>query len=237
VKEIGNVEQVEEYMRKFQLEAIFPEKLKVHLHLYAFNQGEFICTQGQASEYLYILVDGKMKIYTTTAEGKTLILSFKTPIEMVGDVEYVRNTDILNTVEAITDVVVIGVHKRHLKQYASDYAPFLQFLLDIITKKFYIKSSSMRFNLFYPVEVRLASYLLSVSFDKEDPLYNQERNEINLKDTANLIGTSYRHLNRVIQQFCQAGLIERKKGFIVVKNRDGLTSLAGKSIYEEGLGE
>jgi CRP-like cAMP-binding protein len=95
----------------------------------------------------------------------------------------------------------------------------------------------MRFNLFYPVEVRLASYLLSVSFDKEDPLYDTERNKINLKDTANLIGTSYRHLNRVIQQFCQDGLIERKKGFIVVKNRDGLTSLAGKSIYEEGLGE
>jgi len=237
VKEIGNVEQVEEYMRKFQLEAIFPEMLKVHLHLYAFNQGEFICTQGQAAEYLYILVDGKMKIYTTTAEGKTLILSFKTPLEMVGDVEYVRGTDILNTVEAITDVITIGVHKRHLKQYASDYAPFLQFLLDIITKKFYIKSSSMRFNLFYSVEVRLASYLLSVSFDKEDPLYSTESNKINLKDTANLIGTSYRHLNRVIQQFCLDGLIERKKGFIVVKNRDGLTSLAGKSIYEEGLGE
>lgn len=237
MKEIGNLEQIEEYIRKFQLEAIFPKKLKDYLHLYAFNQGEFICTQGQAAEYLYILVDGKMKIYTTTAEGKTLILSFKTPIEMVGDVEYVRNTDILNTVEAITDVVVIGVHKRHLKQYASDFAPFLQFLLDIITKKFYLKSSSMRFNLFYPVEVRLASYLVSVSFDKEDPLYNTEGNEINLKDTANLIGTSYRHLNRVIQRFCQDGLIERKKGSIVVKNRNGLLSLAGKSIYEEGAGE
>ena len=237
MKEIGNLEQIEEYIRKFQLEAIFPKKLKDYLHLYAFNQGEFICTQGQAAEYLYILVDGKMKIYTTTAEGKTLILSFKTPIEMVGDVEYVRNTDILNTVEAITDVVVIGVHKRHLKQYASDFAPFLHFLLDIITKKFYLKSSSMRFNLFYPVEVRLASYLVSVSFDKEDPLYNTEGNEINLKDTANLIGTSYRHLNRVIQRFCQDGLIERKKGSIVVKNRNGLLSLAGKSIYEEGAGE
>lgn len=237
MKEMGNLEQIEKYIRKFQLEAIFPKKLKDHLHLYAFNQGEFICTQGQAAEYLYILVDGKVKIYTTTAEGKTLILSFKTPIEMVGDVEYVRNTDILNTVEAITDGVVIGVHKRYLKQYANDYAPFLQFLLDIITKKFYIKSSSMRFNLFYPVEVRLASYLVSVSFDKEDPLYNTDGKEINLKDTANLIGTSYRHLNRVIQQFCQDGLIERKKGFIMVKNRDGLLNLAGKSIYEEGAGE
>lgn len=115
MKEMGNLEQIEEYIRKFQLETIFPKKLKDHLHLYAFNQGEFICTQGQAAEYLYILVDGKVKIYTTTAEGKTLILSFKTPIEMVGDVEYVRNTDILNTVEAITDVVVIGVHKTTFK--------------------------------------------------------------------------------------------------------------------------
>lgn len=232
MKEMKTKEKLEEYLQSYQLNRVFPEQLNNYFHLYTFGQGESICRQGDTADYLYVLVEGKIKIYTTSSEGKTLILSFKTPLEMIGDIEYVRETKILNTVEAITDVVMIGVHKRYLHQYAENHAPFLQFLLEVITKKFYIKNASMSFNLLYPVEVRLASYLLSISFDEEDPLYNGESKTINLKDTANLIGTSYRHLNRVIQQFCSEGLIERKKGAIVVKNRDGLTKLASRNIYE-----
>jgi CRP-like cAMP-binding protein len=83
----------------------------------------------------------------------------------------------------------------------------------------------------YPVEVRLASYLLSVSFDETDSLNNGQL-KISIKDAANFIGTSYRHLNRVIQQFCTEGFIERNKGFILVKDRVGLSALAGHNIYE-----
>jgi uncharacterized protein (DUF488 family) len=53
-----------------------------------------------------------------------------------------------------------------------------------------------------------------------------------LTDTANLIGTSYRHLNRVIRQFCSDGLVERSKGFILIKDREALKTLAGGNIYE-----
>ncbi|KAB7668880.1 Crp/Fnr family transcriptional regulator [Bacillus sp. B1-b2] len=232
MREIQNQGELDNYMENFQLDQVFPSQLKAHFHLYAFEQGESICRQGEKADYLYVLVEGKIKIYTTSAEGKTLILSFKTPLEMIGDIEFVRETEILNTVEAITDVVMIGVHKSFLHQYADKYPPFLQFLLQVITKKFYIKNASMSFNLLYPVEVRLASYLLSISFDEKDPLYNGDSKTMNLKDTANLIGTSYRHLNRVIQQFSLDGLIERRKGAIVVKNREGLTNLASRNIYE-----
>jgi len=232
MREIKDRMKLEEYIQNFQLNKVLPKQLNDHLHLFAVKQGESICRQGETANYLYILVEGKVKIYTTSVEGKTLILSFKTPLEMVGDLEYIRKTEILNTVEAVTDVVMIRINNRYLHQYAYEYAPFLQFLLEVITKKFYIKNAATSFNILYPVEVRLASYLLSVSFDEKDPLYNGENIVINLKDTANLIGTSYRHLNRVIQHFCMEGLIEKKKGSISVKNRDGLTKLASRNIYE-----
>jgi CRP-like cAMP-binding protein len=231
MKEMNDAEQLKSYLYSYKLESVFNEQLLPHLSLYFFDQGELICSQGDPSEYLYLLVEGKIKIYTTSAEGKTLILSFKNPLELIGDIEYVRDIDIINTVEAVSSVCMIGVHHRWLKKYGKDYAPLLQFLLDIITRKFAIKSNSMSFNLLHPVEVRLASYLLSVSFDKSDTLFNGQLS-INIKDAANLIGTSYRHLNRVIGQFCTDGLIERNKGFILVKDREGLSSLANHNIYE-----
>ncbi|WP_232726159.1 Crp/Fnr family transcriptional regulator [Bacillus sp. FJAT-42315] len=225
-------EQLTAYLKAYQIESVFNERLLPHLSLYHFDKGEVICSQGDPSECLYVLVKGKVKIYTTSAEGKSLILSFKTPLEVIGDIEYIQGMDMINTVEAVSAVSMIGVHYHWLKKYGQEYTPLLQFLLDIITRKFYIKSNASNFNLMYPVEVRLASYLLSVSFDESDSQFKGQLSIDSLKDAANLIGTSYRHLNRVIQQFCHKGLIERSKEFILVKDREGLHALASRNIYE-----
>lgn len=232
MNEIKDRDQLNHYLLAHRIDTIFNEQIKPYLSLYSFDEGEPICSQGEASQYLYVLVKGKIKIFTTSAEGKTLILSFKTPLEVIGDIEYVRDIDFINTVEAVSPVIMIGIHHQWLKKYGNEYAPLLQFLLEIITQKFHIKSNSMRFNLMYPVEVRLASYLLSVSFDDSDSLFKGEISTSTLPDAANLIGTSYRHLNRVIHRFCTIGLVERNKGFITVKDRKRLSALANHNIYE-----
>ncbi|MGG1401286.1 cyclic nucleotide-binding domain-containing protein [Bacillus salipaludis] len=232
MKEIKNQEQLNDFLQMYELEPIFNEKLLPYLSLFHFEQGENVCSQGDVAEFLYVLVKGKLKIYTNSAEGKTLILSFKTPLEVIGDIEYVQNIHFINTVEAVSPVTLIGVQHHWLKKYASDYSPFLQFLLKIITEKFHLKSNSMSLSLMYPVEVRLASYLLSVSYDETNSPVNKQPSSVNLTDTANFIGTSYRHLNRVIQKFCEEGLVARNKGSIMVKDREGLQNFAIQHIYE-----
>jgi CRP-like cAMP-binding protein len=232
MKEISDPKLVYSYLHHNQIDSIFNEAIMPYLSLYYFERGELILSQGEPSKYLYVLVKGKIKIYTTSAEGKTLILSFKSPIEVIGDIEYVQEIDTINTVEAVSSVYMIGVQHIFLKKFTNDFSPFLQFILKIITEKFYLKNNSMSFNLMYPVEVRLASYLLSVTQDENESLFTGQLSTTNLTDTANLIGTSYRHLNRVIKQFCSDGLVERNKGFILIKDREALKTIAGGNIYE-----
>ncbi|MDP1421926.1 cyclic nucleotide-binding domain-containing protein [Peribacillus simplex] len=232
MKEIMDSEKLNHYLEAHQLESIFNGALMSYLSLYQVKPGECICSQGDRMNYLYVLVKGKVKVYTTSDEGKNLILSFKTPLEVIGDIEYIQGIDIINTVEAVSDVYVIGIHHQWLKKYAEGQPAFLQFLLRVITQKFYVKSKSLSFNLMHPVEVRLASYLLSVSFDETSDQITGRLNTESLKDTANFIGTSYRHLNRVILQLCRNGLIDRSEGFIQVKDWEGLKALSSHNIYE-----
>ncbi|ADO58923.1 Crp/Fnr family transcriptional regulator [Paenibacillus polymyxa] len=232
MREIQDQEQLKYFLHLHQLESILYEPLHPYLSLYRLEQGEKLCLQGDAIEHLYILVQGKVKIFTSSTEGKTLILCFKTPIEVIGDVEYIRNSHVINTVEAVSPIYVIGVHHQWMNKYGRDYAPLLQFLLDIVTRKFCLDSDFSSFNLMYPVEVRLASYLLSVSFDESNSAFHEELRASSLVDVANLIGTSYRHLNRVIRKMIEEGLVERAKGYIVIKDRKGLSELAGHNIYE-----
>jgi CRP-like cAMP-binding protein len=232
LKEVNDRVAVKDYLLAHNIEDIFNEKIFHHLSLYFFDQGEMICSQGESANNLYVLVKGKVKIFTTSEEGKTLILSFKTPLEVIGDIEFVQEIATINTVEAVSPVVMIGVRQNVLRRNIIEHAPFLQFLLKIITKKFHMNSKSMRFNMLYPVEVRLASYLVSVAYDENEALVNGQLSTSNFTDTANLIGTSYRHLNRVIQQFSKDGLVERKKGSMLIKDMEGLKSLAKQNLYQ-----
>ncbi|GAM12350.1 Crp/Fnr family transcriptional regulator [Mesobacillus selenatarsenatis] len=232
MKELKGPEQIETYLVSHQIQSLFSEEILPYLTIFEFDKGEQICSQGEAVEYLYILVKGKVKIFTTSEEGKTLILSFKTPLEVIGDIEYVQEIDTINTVEAVSPVIMIGVRQTVLRRLLKDHSPFLQFLLKIITRKFYIKSQFMRHNILYPVETRLASYLVSVAYDENEALVNGRVSTSNLTDIANLIGTSYRHLNRVIKEFSLTGLVERDNGAIVIKDLEGLKSLAKENLYE-----
>lgn len=232
MEEFQNEHQLLHYLKQYQLEAVFHEPLRPHMTLCHFEKCELICREGETSEFLYVLVEGKVKIFTTSPQDKTLVLCFKTPLEVVGDIEYVRESNIVNTVQAVSPVVMLRIHYQWLAELASDYAPLLKFLLKIISHKFYIDSNFSNFNLMYPVEVRLASYLLSISTEEAGTVVHEELDAFNLTDIANLIGTSYRHLNRVIQKLCADGLIMRDQGFIMVKDRVGLAEVAGHNIYE-----
>jgi bacterial/archaeal transporter family-2 protein len=50
---------------------------------------------------LIFVRDGKWQRFNQV-KGKRLILSFKSPLDVIGDIEYVQCTDIINTVEAVS---------------------------------------------------------------------------------------------------------------------------------------
>ncbi|MFB1082690.1 Crp/Fnr family transcriptional regulator [Jeotgalibacillus sp. JSM ZJ347] len=219
--------QLKDYLKTYQLDELFTQKVCDSMKLETYAAGERLFSQGEKSDKMHLLVDGKLKVSMLTPEGKRLILAFKTPLDIVGDIEYVRDCPLINTVESVMETTVIEIPYAILRKEMAQHAPWLQFLLNTVTKKFEMKSHTMNFNLLYPVDVRLASYLLSMT--PVQPVITSA----SLIDIADLIGTSYRHLNRVLQQFQQNGWIVKKRGSIEILNRQALLELAGENIYEK----
>lgn len=232
MKEIISKSRILDYLAEYKIESIFTDGVKEQLSLYSFRKGEILCTKGDQLQTLYIIVNGKLKIFTTSPEGNTLIVRFKTPLAVVGDIEYVSGMSVLNTVEAVTEGELIAVRFEVLRAMETIQVEFLQFLLKIITQKLYSESHSSSLNLLLPVEIRLASYLLSLSSDGEGSTYHKEMRTSNLTEVAALIGTSYRHLNRVIQKLASEGIVERKKGLLYIKDLQQLRERANGHIYE-----
>lgn len=221
-----NERPITDFLNRHGLTVLFPERVQQSMQLESFASGDCLLSQGDNPQAFYLLVEGKLKISMLSPEGKRLILAFKTPFDLVGDIEYIQQCPLINTVKAVTETCVIRIPYKVLRKEMRNHAPWLQFLLKTITQKFKIKSQAMNFNLLYPVDVRLASYLLSMT-----PTHS-ELDSTSLIDMADLIGTSYRHLNRVLQQFEQAGWITKKRGKITIIDRSSLLAQAGQNIYE-----
>ncbi|WP_214761408.1 Crp/Fnr family transcriptional regulator [Exiguobacterium sp. s129] len=218
---------VEAYVKQFELD-VLPVAAQQELKLVRYEPGDVICTQADEAEHLRFLVKGKIRVSHTSAAGKRLVLSFKYPLDLIGDIEYIQRTPYLNTVEAVTEVEMLVIRFEDLVRHAHEEVAWLHYLLEEITRKFKRKSQSLSFNLFYPVEVRLASYLLSMTPDDQTLGSTVDQ----LTDIADLIGTSYRHVNRTLRRFVGADLIERNRRMITIIDREGLLEIVGESIYE-----
>ncbi|MGM9923538.1 MAG: Crp/Fnr family transcriptional regulator [Bacillus sp. (in: firmicutes)] len=227
-----NEEMINMYMEKHHLLSLFSAFDRNQIYLHHFRKEEMIISAGDTIEEMLFLVDGKVKIFTMTDEDKRLILRFQKALAVLGDIEFVDDDPAVSSVEASTDCIALGISYKNIRKAIGDNPIFLQFLLKSITYKFRTKASFTSLNVLYPVEVRFASYLLSISTDSEGSVFRDEMKNSSLADIADMIGTSYRHLNRVIQKLCQNQVVERVNGTIHIKDFKRLREIARDNIYE-----
>ncbi|WP_042351496.1 Crp/Fnr family transcriptional regulator [Bacillus massiliigorillae] len=229
---IDNQPLLYSYLEKNNLHVFFSPLDINKIRLCSFSKGESIIAAGEPLQEILFIVEGKVKVFTMTPEDKRLIIRFlKAPVTL-GDIEFANEEVAVNSVEASTDCMALSISYKDVKETIGNDPSFLQFLLKSIAHKFRTKTNFTTFNVLYPVEVRFASYLLSISTNSKGTLFREEMKNSSIADIADLIGTSYRHLNRVILKLCEEQVIERVNGTIHIKNFEKLRELAKDNIYE-----
>ncbi|CJJ19098.1 Cyclic AMP receptor-like protein [Streptococcus pneumoniae] len=109
-------------------------------------------------------------------------------------------------------------------------AKFLRCICGSLAHKLNRLSKNSTINLLYPLENRLASYMLAAG---ERAVQHENRIVFsgNLTEIAELLGTSYRHLLRTLNIFCDKEIIKKNDGCYEVVNVDVLRELAA-DVYK-----
>ncbi|MEH6945187.1 Crp/Fnr family transcriptional regulator [Bacillus sp. JJ722] len=225
-------DEIIQNLKKFNIDGIFKNINQDFFQLTLFKKGELICDKGFELDRLFIVVEGKVKIYTTTPDGKKLIIRFKNPIAIIGDIELIQNIEAQNAVEACTEVRAISLSFDVIKQELLNDFAFMNFLLENATHNLFMSTNFTSLNLLYPAEVRVASYLLSITTDGTGKPINDEIDFTSISDLADYVGSSYRHIIRILQKFTKENIIERRNGRIIVKDSVELRKRAINNIYE-----
>lgn len=230
MQEIKDAKLLDYYMDKYKVNQLFSKDLKPYFKLFRIERGDSVYEVHEKLDNFYFLVTGTLKVTIIMENGKTILLRFIKPLGVAGDLEVGVDKTVRTTVNAVTDCHLIGIDIDLLKELTQDDPVFLQYIIGSLSRKLSAVSNAMAINLSYPLENRFAGYLLSISNLIDDKRV-QEIKTFDLREISTMLGTSYRHLCRVIKDFSDLGYIEKKKSQIIITDFTSLEKLSG-GFYE-----
>ena len=183
-----------------QLDQVFPAAYLNQLQKITFQKGDYICTQGQAITELTYILSGRVKIVRTLSNGKEHILEMLHQPQLLGDVELMTNQLAGSSVIALEDVQAVQLPLNDKESLLEDPV-FLYQIGRNLAMALHKQGITASRNVCYPVRERLATHILSI----------EEEGNFQLSPSilAASFGTSYRHVQRVIKQFIDQGIIEK----------------------------
>ncbi len=179
----------------------FSEQIIETAVLLQYEKGEYICKEAEKIVYLQAVLSGESKVCLTTADGKTILLGFGKSGDLMGDLEIITKEIWTSNVIALTKVECVGIPLSQCKKELIQNVPFLHLLVRGLADKLDKSSRHIVMNSLYTLENRLCAYMDVVNLDG---VFRE-----NLTETAELLGTSYRHLLRTLSSLIEDGVIKR----------------------------
>ena len=189
-----------------------------YIEIKKLNKDEYLLHQGEKLNYIYILLRGKVKVNHINANGNSMLCSFNSPYSIIGDLEFITQSPIINNVIAYEDCICATIFLSKYHEILMNDVFFMK------ASKLSKSTQNQSISLNYPVENRLAAYFI---VSHKDYIVQD-----NFVVVAELIGCSYRQLQRVLQLFLDKKYIKKiKRGTYQIIDLNAL-NLLGEDVYQ-----
>ncbi|WP_203247722.1 transcriptional regulator YeiL [Sporosarcina beigongshangi] len=206
------------YIEKYPIQSLFSFPITPFLQVVQFEGGEFIYKEGSHTEYIYYLIEGKAKLYATHQNGKVSLVNFLQAPTFMGEVELLNAEVCSKSIQTTRQVVCLAIPIHACKDKLLTDATFLRYLCIFLSKKMTMISTKYTKNQAYPLENRLAAFIL-MSADQN--FYKEKHTEV-----CEYLGVSYRHLLYVLAELCETNVIEKQSQGYIIRDEERLQMLA-----------
>ncbi|MGG2081384.1 Crp/Fnr family transcriptional regulator [Lysinibacillus pakistanensis] len=207
----------------------FQREFKKNIEIRRYDSNDYILKVGEAIMGLYFLLEGKYYVSSPEITGKELLLRYCQKPAIMGDVEIFQNCLVQSNCIAAETCQLLFVPYALYEQHLKYDSAFTQLLLQELAYKLRTCTISSRVNALSSVSTRLAAYLCTI---ESTSLFKEYIKTNTLDEVASLIGTTKRHLNRVLKQWSDAGIIQRKEEMIKIINWSKIEEISENVRFE-----
>lgn len=189
-----------------------------------FNKGQTIFSEGDKTTGFFVIVDGRVKIYKVSSEGKEQILHIFEAGQSFGEVTVFTGQQMPANAQALAKTHLLLFARSAFVDLVTSNTSLALNLLAIMSKKLRQFAAQIENLSLKEIPARLASYLIYLAEEQgaEDAVVlNVSKGQL-----ASLLGTIPETLSRIFAKLSAQNLIRVEGPKIVLLDREEIESLA-----------
>jgi CRP/FNR family cyclic AMP-dependent transcriptional regulator len=208
------VPQEEEVVRRAPLFTALDEaaalSLRASMDTVKIAKGSILFKEGDDGEHLYVIVDGKLKLGTSSGDGRENLLSILGPGEMFGELSLFDPGPRTSTATAVTDAKLLSLsHEKVIPWLKQNPEVSLQ-LLTRLSQRLRRTNEAVGDLVFSDVPGRVAKALIDLGdrFGKTTPEGLLVNHDLTQEELAQLVGASRETVNKALADFAGRGWLK-----------------------------
>jgi CRP/FNR family transcriptional regulator, cyclic AMP receptor protein len=196
-------------------------------HASCYPEGSVIFLEGQTARGVYILCQGRAKLTTTNADGKSLILKIAQPGEILGLHSAITGKPHEVTVETLQPCQLSFIRREDLIRFLNQHSDACLRAAEHLARDCQSAYDVVRsIGLSHSVSEKLARLLLQWSTDgRVDNGMIRMKLALTHEEMAQLIGTSRETVTRTLSDFKKQRVLELTGSTLVIRNKAALEKL------------
>lgn len=208
------------YIDRFHLADHLNVDLLRCLHLYRLDTGREIEVNDPTQARLYFLVEGSVHVSYDYLDGTRSSIGTLTPMELIGELDLFVEPNLRLSLTTAEPCTFLYIERDFALRYGANDPRFLRLIIQNLSTKLIHSTLILRHNVL-PLSGQVAALLLSKTSVAQPLLPIQTKSYF-----AALVGTTPRHLNRILNTFVADGLIRVEENLIEILDRPALTHYA-----------
>lgn len=203
------------------------QKLAAITSASSYPKGAMLFVEGQAPRGVFILCNGRVKLSTTSADGKTLIVRIADTGEVLGLPATVTEKPYELTAEVIEPAQANFIPRQEFLNFLREHGEVGLRVAQQLGETYHSAIAEMRtIGLSHSVGEKLARFLLDLSAGHDN---GEAETRLTLtlthEEIAQMIGASRETVTRLFGEFKKKQFVQVKGSTLIIKNRAGLESV------------
>jgi len=192
------------------------------------SKGEFFFLQGEPAEAFYVIVEGRVRMSQLTPEGHQVIIHFMHPVDGMGIIVALSNTDYPLSAEAVSDTQALRWDYDSTIQLMKRHPTLALNGLRLVAGRFTELQERYRELATERVERRVARALLRLARQTGKRTEQGVLLDLPLsrQDLGEMTGTTQYTASRILSDWEKRGLIKKGRERIVILDPHGLVTIA-----------
>jgi CRP-like cAMP-binding protein len=190
-----------------------------------YSAGYPIFFASDRGESLLGIVKGTIRITRSTQKGDEIILGDLSAGDFFGEIALLDGRGRSADARALTTCEVVVLERRDFIHFLQQHPECYDHLLEVLCTRIRLSDERSSDFLFLDLASRLAKTLLKLS--ESDPSRSPQGKISHTQgELARIVGGTRPNVNRLLKKWERAGVVEQRKGWIIVKQRSMLAAMA-----------